>query len=117
MLGRSTVILLALVLITCGGPSAPAVTAQQVVDAFNAGGAAVANMAPGNRPADSPLPNSFHEHLKFSIAEAASDGGPLFVCDTKQNCDALYAYFDALKALAGPYLYQSPSGTMVVQLI
>jgi hypothetical protein len=43
-------------------------------------------------------------------------GGQFFICDTKQNCDAIFAYFDALKALAGPYLYQSPSGTVVVQL-
>jgi hypothetical protein len=38
------------------------------------------------------------------------------VCDSKQNCDALYAYFDALKSLAGPYLYQSSDGRVVVQM-
>ncbi len=40
----------------------------------------------------------------------------MFVCDTKKNCDAIYAYFDALKGLAGPYLYQSPGGMVVVQM-
>lgn len=38
------------------------------------------------------------------------------MCDTKQNCDAIYAYFDALKAIAGPYLYQSDGGRVVLQL-
>jgi hypothetical protein len=43
-------------------------------------------------------------------------GGQYFICDTKQNCDAIFAYYDALKALAGPYTYQSGSGLVVVQL-
>lgn len=109
--------ILAIVLISaCGGAPASAVTAQQVIDALNAGGATVANVAPGNRPPDSPLPNTFREHLSFSIEEVAPSGGQVFVCETKQNCDALFAYFDALKGLGGPYFYQSPSGTVVVQL-
>jgi hypothetical protein len=63
-----------------------------------------------------PVPRSFTEHWSFTLAPVAPRGGQFFVCDTKKNCDAIYAYFDALKGLAGPYLYQSPSGTIVMQL-
>lgn len=52
----------------------------------------------------------------FEVPSVAPKGGQVFVCSTKQNCDAIYAYFDALKALAGPYLYRSPSGAVVAQL-
>jgi hypothetical protein len=38
MVRFTIVLLLAVFLTSCGGPSAPALTAQQVVDAFNAGG-------------------------------------------------------------------------------
>jgi hypothetical protein len=92
------------------------VTAQDIIDKFNAAGLDVKDVQPEERDPDSPLPNSYQEYLTFSIPEVAPKGGQVFVCDTKQNCDALYAYFDALKALAGPYLYQSPSGTVVIQL-
>lgn len=95
-------------------PKAP--SAQEVIDKFNEAGLGVSDVRPWEQTEDSPRPNSYLENLRFSIPEVAPDGGQVFVCDTKRNCDALYAYFDALIALAGPHLYQSPSGTVVAQL-
>jgi transcriptional regulator with XRE-family HTH domain len=63
-----------------------------------------------------PVPKSYTAHQAFEVASVAPKGGQVFTCDTKQNCDAIFAYFDALKALAGPYTYQSPGGTVVAQL-
>jgi len=111
-------LLFALLLIGCVAirPATVApVTAQEVADQFDALGL-VSDIRPGERREGSPLPNSYSEHIQFTIAEVAPRGGQIFVCDTKRNCDAMYAYFDALVALAGPYLYQSPSGLVVVQL-
>lgn len=107
--------LLTFVLSACGGAPAT-VTAQGVLDQFKAAGLSVENVKPGQRAEGTPAPNSYKENLTFTIASLGDKGGQVFVCDTKRNCDAMFAYFDALKALAGPYLYQSTSGTVVVQL-
>jgi hypothetical protein len=109
-------ILLAALLGACGGAPTASVTAQGVIDRLAAAGVEVTGVQPGTREADSPLPNSYTEHLTFTIPSLGDRGGQVFVCSTKQNCDALYAYFDALKSLGGPYYYQSPSGTVVMQL-
>lgn len=95
----------------CGG--APGVTAQQVAEKLTAAGAT--NMHDEQVAASVPVPKSFTAHQAFEIASVAPKGGQFFICDTKKNCDAIYAYFDALKALAGPYTYQSPGGTVVAQ--
>jgi hypothetical protein len=97
-------------------PAILAITAQGVINQFNSAGLGLVDVRSEPRDSSSPLPNSYKEQLAFSIPEVAPKGGQVFVCDTKKNCDALYAYFDALKALAGPYLYQSPGGRVVVQL-
>ena len=97
-------------------PAPVIISAQEVINNFNTAGLEISDIQPGEREPNSPLPNSYKERLRFSIAEVAPKGGQVFICDTKKNCDAIYAYFDALKALAGPYLYQSPSGTVVAQL-
>lgn len=104
------------VLVACGGTPATALTAEQVVERLTAAGLQVADVKPNSVAADGPVPKSFTSQASFSISEVAPSGGQVFVCDTKQNCDAIFAYYDALKALAGPYLYQSPSGTVVAQL-
>lgn len=104
--------LLAATLAACGG--APAVTAAQVAEKFTAAGAT--NIHDDAINASAPVPRSFTAHQAFEIASVAPKGGQYFICDTKKNCDAIYAYYDALKALAGPYTYQSPSGTVVAQL-
>jgi hypothetical protein len=113
MPNRLAVLLLGLVLlVSCGG--APAVTAQQVAEKFTAAGAT--NIHDEQLGADVPVPKSYTAHQVFEIASVAPKGGQFFICDTKKNCDAIYAYFDALKALAGPYTYRSPGGTVVAQL-
>jgi len=113
-----TMVVLVSLLVACGsaGGGSEPLTGQDVIDKFNEADLDVKDVQVGERDPDSPLPNSYQENLEFSIPEVAPKGGQIFVCDTKKNCDALYAYFDALKALAGPYLYQSPSGTVVAQL-
>ena len=107
-----------LTLFGCGGSPAATLAAQNVVDAIKAAGIPVANVQPGTVPDGSPLPRSFKENLTFDATGLTPNnkGGQVFVCDTKQNCDAIYAYFNALKALAGPYLYQSPDGRVVAQI-
>lgn len=103
-------------LAACGGAPAATVSGQSVIDALKAAGIQVENVKPGVLPADTPVPRSFKENITFTIPRLGDKGGQIFVCDTKQNCDAIFKYYDALKALAGPYLYQSPSGTVVAQL-
>lgn len=103
---------LSLALVACGKEQ----TASSVVEHFNAASLDLKNVAPIAPDANSPLPKSFKENIQFSLAEVTPKGGQLFVCDTKNNCDAIFAYFDLLKGLAGPYLYQSKDGKVVVQL-
>ena len=100
-------------LVSCGG-ARTSVTGQAVMDKIKAAGITVAPDKPASG-GDS-IPKTYLERQVFVIDSIAPAGGQIFVCDTKKNCDAIYAYFDALKALAGPYLYQSPSGTVVAQL-
>jgi hypothetical protein len=100
----------------CGGSAGPP-TAQSVLDAFTKAGLAVNNPKPGTRAPNTPLPNSYKENMVFEVPGAEpGSGGQIFTCDTKQNCDAIYAYFDALKALAGPYLYRNPDGRVIAQM-
>ena len=106
------ILLLASFLTGCGG--APSSTTQQVAAALQAAGAT--NLHDEAIGADVPVPKSFTAHQAFEIASVAPSGGQFFMCDTKQNCDAIFAYYDALKALAGPYLYRNQSGTVVVQM-
>jgi hypothetical protein len=106
------IITITVLLASCGG--APAVTAQQVAEKLTAAGAT--NIHDDAIGADVPVPKSFTAHQAFEIPSVTPKGGQFFVCDTKKNCDAIYAYYDALKALAGPYTYRSPSGTVVAQL-
>jgi hypothetical protein len=107
-----TITIALLVLAACGG--APAVSAAQVAEKLTTAGAT--NIHDEVIDASAPVPKSYIAHQAFEIASVAPKGGQFFVCDTKKNCDAIFAYFDALKALAGPYTYQSPSGTVVAQL-
>jgi hypothetical protein len=109
------ILVLLFLLTACGAPSGPP-SAQSVVDQLKASGLEITDIAPGERPADSPLPNSYKEWLTFTIPEVAPNGGQVFVCDTKKNCDALYSYFNAFQALVGPYVFQSPNGLVVVQM-
>ncbi len=116
MLTRLVLVSVLLWLVGCGGAPAQTVTAQGVIEQFQAAGLSITNVQEAERDPESPLPNSYKERWEFTDSTLGDAGGQVFVCDTKKNCDALYAYFDALKALAGPYLYQSPDGRVVAQL-
>lgn len=92
------------------------IAAQAVVDMFVDAGLEISNVRVEERVEGSPLPNSYEERLGFAVAEVAPKGGQVFTCREKRNCDALYAYFDTLKGIGGPYYYQSLSGLVVAQL-
>ena len=94
-------------LVACAG--APAPTPASIEAALTSAGASafVVNAKAGT------VPQSYTSHADFVIGDKAAQ---YFLCDTKKNCDAIYAYFDAFKALAGPYTYRSDSGLVVAQL-
>lgn len=109
-------IVIAVALIACSSTTPTPLTGQQVIDRFIAAGIEVTDVRPGERADGSVLPNVYEENIDFTMAEVAPKGGQIFVCKTKEYCDTLMAYFDAVKAIAGPYLYQSPNGLVVAQL-
>lgn len=110
---RNVIILALFALAGCGDK---AVTALDVVKQFQETGVTIVNIETPKHNAKSPLPNSYKEHVTFTIPEVAPMGGQVFSCDKKEYCDAIYAYFDALKGFAGPYIYQSKNGLIVAQL-
>lgn len=113
-----TLLVLLLVLTACGGaPAGP--TAQGVLDAFAAAGLTVTNVeSVMDLPAGAPIPRTFKEHLVFALRDAMPEPerGQVYVCETKQNCDAIYGYFQSVGGGLATYLYQSPDGRVVVQL-
>jgi hypothetical protein len=97
------------------GQSRP-VTGDDVLAAMQQAGIQYSNV---NRPAPdpfSPLPNSYKERVTFALPGVAPRGGQILVCEKREYCDAIYSYFDAFKALAGPYLYRSKNGLVVAQV-
>ena len=97
-----------------------AVTGGEVIDAFKTAGidiSDVKNVTEDTQKSESPLPKSFKENWVFINKELKNGkGGQVFVCDEKKYCDAIFAYFDMLKGMAGPYLYQSKDGLVVAQI-
>ncbi len=114
--------LMLLGIVGCGGaPAATPLTGQAILDRFTAGGLDVSNVQKLRPASTIGIPNRSQDWHVFSIpgVETQADlrwHGQVFVCETKQNCDAIYAYFDALGAQVGPHLYQSSDGRVVVQL-
>lgn len=106
-----------LLLAACSG-AAPAtqVNADDVVQQFQDAGLELTNIQKPERGPESPLPNSYGENITFNYAELGDAGGQIFTCDTRDNCDAVYAYFEALEGLADSYLYRSEAGTVIAQL-
>jgi len=102
--------LCAILLVACGG-AGPALTPDDIESALTQAGAG--GFDRGRTEEGSPVPQSYTDHATFT---AYGKPGQYFLCDMKKNCDAIFAYFDALKALAGPYTYQSGSGRVVIQL-
>ena len=91
-------------------------TQAKLVEALTKGNIALSDVQTPPRDPSSPLPNSYQERFSFALPSVAPKGGQAFICAEKAHCDAIYAYFDALKGLAGPYLYRSKDGLVVVQL-
>lgn len=92
------------------------IAAQALIDMFVDAGLEISDVRVEEWVEGSPMPNSYEERLSFTLPDVAPKGGQVFTCRNKQNCDALYAYFDALKGIGGPYYYQSAGGTVVAQL-
>ncbi|MBK5145958.1 hypothetical protein I2494_20015 [Budviciaceae bacterium BWR-B9] len=107
---------LGFILLVLAGCGEKAMTAQDIVAQFKLAGVEIMDVKTPDRNPKSPIPNSYKEHISFSIPEVAPKGGQIFTCDKKEYCDAIYSYFDALKAFAGPYTYQSKNGLVVIQL-
>ncbi|KFX07767.1 hypothetical protein KP22_06665 [Pectobacterium betavasculorum] len=93
-----------------------AITTQSIMEQFQQTGVTVTDIQTPDRSVKTPVPNSYKEHVTFVLSEVSPKGGQVFICEKKEYCDAIYAYFDALKAFAGPYLYQSKNGLIVAQL-
>lgn len=113
---RRLLIVLALLLAACGSVPAAPPTAQSVLDGFTAAGLSVENIQTPARDASAALPQTFKERLTFTIAALGDRGGQVLTCETKADCDTLYTYFDTLKALAGPHLFRSTDGRVIVQI-
>lgn len=110
-----------LLLVSCGIPTIPP-SAAEVVKRFQHSGLDATNVRDEPLPDSAPIPRTYTSHANFTVPSAGTSsdgstrGGQVFACETKRDCDAVYAAFDALRPLAGPYLYRSPSGTVVVQM-
>ena len=98
----------------CSKPAPP--TADGVLASLRSAGVELTDVRRPPRDPSSPLPNSYTERVEFSLPVVAPKGGQVFVCDKPEHCDAIHAYFQVLKALAGPYIYRSKSGVVVAQL-
>lgn len=105
-------VLLAFLVVGCNDEP---VTAKKIVEQLQATGIAITDIQTPDRTQKSPVPNSYKDHITFVIPSVAPKGGQVFTCDKKQYCDAIYAYFDAFRAFAGPYIYQSKNGLIVAQ--
>ena len=92
------------------------VNADDVIQQFQDAGLELTDIQEPARDPESPLPNSYGENVTFNYAELGDGGGQIFTCDTRDNCDRVYAYFESLEDLAGPYLYRSEAGTVIAQL-
>lgn len=89
---------------------------EKVLSTLKAGGVEYSNATPQQRSPSSNVPNSYREHFVLALPSVAPKGGQFFICDQKEYCDAIFNYFDLLKGLAGPYIYRSGNGLVVVQL-
>ena len=58
----------------------------------------------------------YSERVHFTIDEVAPKGGQFFICETRTECDEIFAHYDNLKSLAGPYIFRSKDGKLVAQL-
>ena len=109
---------LAILLLSCGQKELPKkdLSTETLINSFKQAGVAIQNITIPERNPKGPLPNSYKEHISFTISEIAPKGGQAFICEKKAYCDPLFEYFDAFKALGGPYYFRSKNGLVVIQL-
>lgn len=95
----------------------PSIDGGQVLAAFANAGIQLGNIDPAPKiDPDAPLPRSFRQNMAWTDALLGDKGGQLFVCDSLDDCKSISSYFKMFAGLAGPYIYTSPSGLVVVQL-
>ncbi|TDK65996.1 hypothetical protein [Sapientia aquatica] len=100
-------------LAACNKPTVPVM--DNVIAKLTQTDVSVTNIQTPPRNGKGPMPSTFKEQITFSVTETAPKGGQVFTCAERAHCDALFAYFNSLKGIAGPYLYQSKSGLLVAQ--
>lgn len=108
---KALVLLSGLLLAACGDK---AITSEDLVSTMKASGIEINDVK--DLKNDKFMVQGYKERFAFSIPEVAPKGGQAFICEKKEQCTPVFAYFDALKNIAGPYLYQSPNGKVVLQL-
>ena len=114
---KKSVFALSLIVTALAGcSSSEPMTGDKVIAALKAANISVSDVQKPARDPSSPMPNSYSDRVSFALPSVAPKGGQVFVCDKKEYCDALFTYFDALKAMAGPYLFRSKDGLVVAQL-
>ena len=100
-------------LVGCGGAASG--RARAMLDQFKAAGLAVEGVKDVDN-SKTVVPKVFIEDVQFSVPSLGDRGGHVLSCASKSDCDQLVDYYSKLKALAGPYLYQSKDGLVVAQL-
>lgn len=114
---KKSVLILSLIVVALTGCSnSEPMTGDKVVASLKAANISVSDVHKPVRDPSSPMPNSYSDRVSFALPSVAPKGGQVFVCDKKEYCDAIFTYFDALKAMAGPYLLRSKDGLVVAQL-
>lgn len=121
MVARINLLLLCgMLLAACGAPPAP--TARSVLEMFIAAGLEAANPHQPLFANQGLFPHTFSDGLTFELPSLGKNfadrarNGSVLVCETKANCDTIYAYLDTYSGFVGPYYYQSSQGTVVVFL-
>ena len=108
---KALILLSGVLLVACGDK---AITKDDLISTMKASGVEINDVK--DLKNDKFMVQGFNDRFSFSIPEVAPKGGQAFICEKKDQCTPVFAYFDALKDLAGPYLYQSPNGNVVLQL-
>ena len=58
----------------------------------------------------------FKQRFSFILESVKPKGAQLFICENKADGDAIFTYYDALKAFGGTNLFQSKDGKLVLQM-
>jgi len=114
---RFSIFTLILFLISCGKKEDVAIQrlgTQEVLAALKNAGAT--NIKQQERETESMRSNAFREAYDFEISEVSPKGGQVIFFDDPSHGESMFAYYDALKAIAGPYLYITADNTILLQM-